>query len=96
MEVTNPHTTSYPTPLGTAWVWHEDNPAPRCMVGWHFMLADENKHYFSEHGRSFLRLCLHEPFWLPDAEETDCTKVKMLRELWKKAIERDFAQRNPF
>lgn len=98
MDVTSGRTMSFPTSKGTAHVWQVDNSNPHGMAGWLFMLPGENgtQHYFSEHGRIFLRISFHEPNWLPEFEDTDPEKVKLLRELWVKAVDRGFAQQNTF
>jgi len=98
MDAIKGKTRSFPTSLGTALVWPADKSNPHGMAGLHFMLSDENgsRHYFSEHCRVFLRLSLNEPNWLPESQETDPEKVSVLRELWEKVVDRDFAQQNPF
>jgi hypothetical protein len=77
-------------PSGDASVW--------CVDGFHFLVRSDNEseRYYSQHGTSFLRA--YETGvrdLLLGPEETDRDRLKLLRGLWEKFINAEFARQNP-
>jgi hypothetical protein len=82
------------TPSGNAFVWRLPNSAD----GFHFLLRSENgsERYYSQSGSTFSRA--YETGvrdLLLGPKETDRERVRVLRRLWEKFIDAEFARQKP-
>ena len=87
-------TMQFNTSLGNAFVWGLTNG----VDGFHFLMPsdDEFKHYYSQRGRIFSR-AYQACNWnlLLGPEEGEEEKVTVMRGLWEKFINAEFARQNP-
>ena len=87
-------TMQFSTFSGKAFVWC----LPSSADGFHFLLCRENlsERYYSQHGRIFSRAYqTGAQDLLLGPQETNQEQVKLLRGLWKKFINAQFARQNP-